>query len=141
MADIDRGDVIKEAQRLLAIWGKWLRENNAQYRLGYPTSAAFIHAGEVRTTYQPDLCVGGVEANELAGAVEQVMCRLKRSAPTIFKAIVAWYALDMTNMDAAKHCRCSDRIYRSRRAMGEYYVAGSLDKINMKKGLRVVPAK
>jgi len=119
---VGAGSCVDEARRLLAIWGAWHRcYLSRSFRLGYPSSVAFVHAGEARDEL-PD----AAPENPDAERVDRILCRLKAVSPAVFRALFCWYVLELSQRQAAEYCRCCDRVYKNRRSDGEYFVAGAL---------------
>jgi len=110
---------LAEAQRLLTLWGAWQRALNAGYRIGYPTSVAFLHAGEARGN---DVKLDDPSAE----VIDRLVCRIKHLSPKIYSALLYWYVYEMSVRDCAERCRCSERIFKNRRIFGEHFIAGAL---------------
>jgi len=118
-------DVLDEARRLLKIWGKWERSiAGRSYRISYPGSVAFTHAGEQREEPIP------VAENPIAETIDKILCILKRTSHIAFKAVFCEYCLETTNLEGADYCKCSEAVYKKRRSYAEHFVAGAIAEKN-----------
>lgn len=116
------GPAIEEVRRLLKLWAQWLQwgDGGGGCR-GYPSSVAFIHAGQSRDS-------GNVVRidNEEANQVERAMCQLKLINHRIFQALIFEYVTGDTNKEAARRLKVSEPTFRAWRAYGEYFIAGKI---------------
>ena len=119
----DNNDALEKAQQMLKAWGAWLRSGGArEFRLSFPHSAPFTHAGEGRGDRVPP----GYVENHDAEAVEKMMVWLKGHSYENYLALECRYVNQLSVSEATSRCRCSMATYQKRCSAGEWMVVGTL---------------
>ena len=117
------GGVIANARQMLSVWGLWQRTGSAvSFRLSYPHSSSFTHAGEINR----ERGVEGYVENRDAEKVERIMCWVKGFSPLVYQALECRYAEQRSIHSAVGKCRCSVATYQKRCSDGEHLIAGVL---------------
>jgi len=123
-------DDLLEAKRLLVLWGECLRAYVCRGGVRPVSVASFIHGDEI---FVRDDQVGPGTMNEDAEWVEAELVRLKKVLPQVCQALVCDYYYENTITSGAEWCRCSPAEYKSRRKIGEAFMAGTVGKRRAKK--------
>lgn len=109
----------------LVEWGEWSRRG-AGNNLGYPCKAAHLNE---RSGAQTDAYV----QNDQVAETDRAILQLSHAHPVMYEVLIQEYYWQSTISGGARRLGISERTYKSRRLMAEYWMDSRLSTYSYQK--------